>query len=121
MQVRELYHGTDGDNILGIIRSRSVMPNRDGKIFFSENNFSSVLMHGPDEKRKASFALKLRVTIPNHATLTRKSTDGVTDTLEVSTAVSLHADVLELYVRDLPSGRVTTIRGVPQVLGYLLP
>lgn len=48
MTTRELYHGTDGDNILAIIRERRMKPSADGTIFFSQNRFESVLMHGAD-------------------------------------------------------------------------
>ena len=62
MQVRDLYHGTNGDNILEIIRLGVLKPNTEDKLFFSEWRFDSVL-HGADSRRKAAFAVKLRVTI----------------------------------------------------------
>jgi hypothetical protein len=52
MQVRDLYHGTNGDNILEIIRLGVLKPNTEDKLFFSEWRFDSVL-HGADSRRKA--------------------------------------------------------------------
>ena len=49
--VRDLYHGTNGDNILRIIRLGTLEPNAEGKLFFSQWRFDSVLMHGPDSRR----------------------------------------------------------------------
>ena len=67
METRDLFHGTNGDNILAIMREGLLRPNHEGKIYFSERRFDSVLMHGADMKRKATFAVKLRVTIPTSA------------------------------------------------------
>jgi hypothetical protein len=108
MQIRELYHGTNGDNILRIIRQGIIMPNIDEKIFFSEGRFDSVLMHGPDEKRRSTFALKLRVTIPSEAVLQKTVTFGVDDTLVISTRTPLPVCVLELYIRQ-PGASVVKI------------
>jgi hypothetical protein len=119
MQIRDLYHGTTGDNILQIIRSRLIMPNVDRKIFFSERNFDSVLMHGADTKRKATFAVKLRVTIPATAALQQVTTAGVADTLVVGTATPLQVQVLELYVRGPRASVVKTIRGTAEITKYL--
>ena len=62
MQNRDLFHGTTGDNILAILRKGAIWPDLDGKIYFSEWRFDSVLMHGADRRRASTFALKLRVT-----------------------------------------------------------
>jgi hypothetical protein len=119
MQIRELYHGTNGDNILQIIRSGAIRPNADGKVYFSERSFDSVLMHGPDTKRKATFALKLLVTLPATAILDHTSTAGVADTLIVTTPGSLQVQVLELYIREPRGTSVRTVKGVPEVIKYL--
>jgi hypothetical protein len=111
MQIRELYHGTTGDNILQIIRLGVLKPNMEGKLFFSEWRFDSVLMHGADLRRKASFAIKLRVTIVPPAVLQQTATAGVSDTLIVSTTMPLRVQVLELYVREPRATTVRTIRG----------
>jgi hypothetical protein len=119
MQIRDLYHGTNGDNIFQIIRLDVVRPNAQGKIFFSEWRFDSVLVHGADTKRKVTFAVKLRVTILVTAALQQTATAGVSDTLIVSTTVPLKVHVLELYVRDPRASTVKTIRGVPEITKYL--
>jgi hypothetical protein len=119
MQIRDLYHGTSGDNILEIIRLGALKPNADGKLFFSEWRFDSVLMHGADMRRKAAFAIKLRVTIAPPAALQQAPTAGVTDTLIVSTTMPLPVQVLELYVREPRASSVKTIRGMVEIKKYL--
>ncbi len=119
MQIRDLFHGTNGDNILQIIRQGSLAPNAERKIYFSEQRFDSVLMHGPDTKRKATFAVKLRVTIPGTAALQKATTAGVSDTLIVTTALPLPVQVLELYVREPRASTVKTIQGASAVAKYL--
>ncbi len=119
MQVRELYHGTNGDNILEIIRLGVLKPNIEGKLFFSQWRFDSVLMHGADSRRKVAFAVKLRVTILSCATLQQVATAGVLDTLIVSTAMPLPVHVLELYGREPRSSTVKTIRGTAEIIKYL--
>jgi|SRR5579872_3729626 len=119
MEMRDLYHGTTGDNILQIIRLGVLRPNAEGKIFFSERHFEAVLMHGADIRRRATFAVKLRVTLPPTAALERKETAGVSDTLVVETTVPLHVHVLELYIREPRGSTVTTVRGVAEIQKYL--
>ena len=111
MQVRDLYHGTNGDNILEIIRLGALKPNSDGKLFFSERRFDSVLMHGADLRRKVTLAIKLRVTIAPPAVVQQAATAGVPDTLVVSTSIPLRAQVLELYVREPRDSNVKIIKG----------
>ena len=119
MQTRDLYHGTNGDNILEIIRLGVLKPNAEGKIFFSESRFDSVLMHGADLRRKATFAVKLRVTIAPPAVLQHVTTPGVRDTLVVSTTMPLRVQVLELYVREPRASTIKTIRGTAEIQKYL--
>jgi hypothetical protein len=119
MQIRELYHGTNGDNILQIIRSSVILPNQEGKVFFSEWRFDSVLMHGADTRRGATFAVKLLVTIPTTAVLQQAATAGVSDTLIVATTMPLQVQVLELYVREPRANIVKTIRGIRDITKYL--
>lgn len=119
MQIRELYHGTNGDNILQIIRFGMLRPTAEGKIFFSEWRFDSVLMHGADRRRGATFAVKLRVTIPTTSTLQQGTTAGVSDTLIVATTMPLPVQVLELYVREPRATTVKTVRGIPDITKYL--
>lgn len=120
MQVRDLYHGTNGDNILEIIRLGFLKPNAEGKLFFSEWRFDSVLMHGADLRRRAAFAVKLRVTIGPPAVLQQVTTAGVSDTLIVSTTMPVPVQVLELYVREPRATTVKTIRGSAEIVKYLL-
>jgi hypothetical protein len=118
-RVRSLYHGTDGDTILAIIRERSMKPSADGTIFFSEFRFESVLMHGADTKRKVTLAVKVSVEIPPDATVEKGATPGVADTLVVRTTAPLSVVVLELYVRQPRGTSVQTIRGTVDILRFL--
>ena len=119
MQIRDLYHGTNGDNILEIIRLGVLKPNTDGEVFFSQWRLDSVLMHGADLRRKAAFAVKLRVTIAAPAQLQQAATAGVSDTLVVSTTLPLGVQVLELYVREPRGSVVKTIKGTAEIKKYL--
>ena len=119
METRDLFHGTNGDNILTIMREGLLRPNREGKIYFSERRFDSVLMHGADMKRKATFAVKLRVTIPTTASVSRAATAGVADTVLVTTTLPLKAEVLELYIREPRGTSVTTLRGRIEIAKFL--
>ena len=49
-----LYHGANGDKILSIIASGEIRPNHKGEVFFSQFEWADCLMHGYDEKRKAT-------------------------------------------------------------------
>jgi hypothetical protein len=119
MEIRELYHGTNGDNVLEIMRHGVLRPNADGKVYFSQWRFDSVLMHGGDQKRKATFAVKLRVTIPSTAAVEQDKTPGVLDTLVVTTGRTLDVQVLELYVREPRASTIKTIKGMTEVRKYL--
>lgn len=67
-----------------------------------------MLMHGADLQRKAAFAVMLSVEIPDDAGTFVTETAGVADTLVVTTARPLTAEVLELYIRKpTPDGMTT--------------
>ena len=108
-----LYHGTKGDNILSIARTGQMLPGADGKIFFARYNWANALMHGVDERRKASCVIKVRVWIPPHSVRLYTETRGVSDTLIVHTATPLKAEILEMHVRQLAE------QGEPYVFKHL--
>lgn len=112
---RDLYHGTTGDNILNIMREQAIKPNAEGKVFFSEWRYESVLMHGADRVRQATYAIKVRVVIPATAIVQRGATPGVADTLAVATGVPIAAEVLELYIRMPGAAEVEVVRGRPEI------
>src|SRR6476469_7204888 len=93
-----LYHGTDGDSILGIISSGSMLP-AEGKVFFSKYRWEDCLMHGADSRRKATFVIKVAVSIPENTVSYHTSAPGVGVTFVVETMAPLGAEVLELFVR----------------------
>jgi hypothetical protein len=121
MDIRQLFHGADGDKILGILARREILPNAAGEIFFSERRPDSVFMHGADMRRRASFAVRLQVSVPPGAEQVRKSTPGVLDTLVIKTARPLATAVLELYVRTLHGGEgnVQRVIGEAEIRRFL--
>jgi hypothetical protein len=76
-----LYHGTDGDSILSIMRTKEMRPNDQGEIYFSQWEWAPSLMHGNDPKRKAHFVIQVRLQIPKSAGRILKATPGVRSTL----------------------------------------
>jgi hypothetical protein len=116
---RDLYHGTNGDNILKIIQEGMIRPNSEQQIFFSENSPQSVLMHGGDTKRKKTFAVKARVEIPGGASYQRRTTMGVQDTFVVTTPVPLSVEILELYFREPHGTQLHTVSGTTAIRALL--
>ena len=117
-----LFHGANGDALLGIIDDGVMRPGDDGKIFFSKYSFDRVFGHGGDRRRKASFAVKLRVQIPERANTYLQATAGVPDTLIVETWQPVPVEVLALFVRrPAPDGGfdLTTVQGVSEIRSYL--
>jgi hypothetical protein len=76
-------------------------------------------MHGADIRRKATFAVKLRVSIPPAASLARAATAGVADTLIVATSIPVRAEVLELYIRESRATTVKTIKSRMEIAKFL--
>lgn len=121
MEIRQLYHGADGDKILSILTWKEIRPNRFGELFFSERRPESVFMHGADSRRRAAFAVRLEVTIPEQVQQDRRTTPGVPDTLVLKTIRPLQAKVLELYVRRLSEagGEVYQFVGEHEIRRFL--
>jgi hypothetical protein len=117
--IRTLFHGTDGDSILQLLKTRQMRPDSEGRMFFSEHKYESVLMHGADLKRKLTFAVKLQVHVPNEAAFQRTTTPGVDDTLVLVCRVPLRVDVLELYVRRPRSTAIETFHGAAAIERFL--
>ena len=119
MREEVLYHGAHGDAILSIIAEGAMRPNSDGRIFFAQYEYANTFMHGADIKRRAVFAVKLRVQIPREAQVHRESTRGVRDTFIVLSSSPISATVLELFVRSRPDEPVVRIQGVTEIAQYL--
>src|SRR5260370_17553287 len=98
MKTYELYHGTDGDRILSIIRDGLMRPNAEHKTFFSER-FEDALQHGGDIKRKLTFAFKAQVTLPPVASLERTTKPGNPLTVIVNSISPLPTTILHLHLR----------------------
>lgn len=115
-----LFHGTDGDSMLGIIRDRSMRPDHDGLVYFSER-FEDALQHGADTKRGASYAFEASVTVPAGASLTRAARPGNPYAVIIKTLTPLPVRITELYAR---LGRVDrfelkTVSGLGNIKSYL--
>jgi hypothetical protein len=119
MPTHDLYHGTNGDHILEILRDGRMRPDTDGKIYFAEYRYDSVLMHGGDLKRMLALAVKVRVAIPQGAGLERAATPGVADTLVLVTAQPVPAEILEMYVRRPRASEVEVVRGAARIQAFL--
>jgi len=120
-----LYHGAKGDNILGILSTGVIKPNKVHEVFFSEFTPASVLMHGADSTRGAAFAIKVDVIIPERARQIRLVTPGVRDTLKVVTTEPLSARVMEMTVRtreedDFELSRVVGEDRIRQILEQMV-
>jgi hypothetical protein len=115
-----LFHGATGDEILSVIRERSMRPDRDGLVYFSEK-FEDALQHGADTRRKASFAFKALITIPAGATVTRTTKQGNPLTVLVRTLTPLPTRLLEMYVRlgRVGAFELKTVSGIENIKTYL--
>lgn len=120
MRDEVLFHGTDGDGILGIITSGSILPGN-GRIFFSKYRWEEALMHGADTTRQATFVIKVSVSMPDNVASYSTSTPGVRVTSVLETVVPLRAKVLELYVRKPTANGFETSRvvGAQAIQQYL--
>jgi hypothetical protein len=107
MPKHRLFHGTNGDNILQIIDTQQMRPDASGQIFFSQFDWAPVLQHGADTRRKAAFAICVDINIQPPASLQRKQTPGVLNTLVVRTNSPLMVEVIELIVREPGASQVS--------------
>jgi hypothetical protein len=119
MKICELYHGTDGDSILSIMRDGLMRPNTEHKMFFSER-FEDALQHGGDMKRKLTFAFKAQVSLPPSASLERTAKPGNPLTVIVNSITPLPTTVLELYVRTPHQQHLKIVRGTAAIKTLLL-
>ena len=115
----EVFHGTDGDNILSIIRDGSMRADLNHEIYYSVR-FEDVLVHGADSKRKAAFGFKARITLPAGASQRRESRPGNPIAIIVTTALPVPAEILELYVRPARATGVETVRGAEAIKARLV-
>jgi hypothetical protein len=118
MKIYELYHGTDGDSILSIIRDGFMRPNAEHKMFFSER-FDDALQHGGDLKQKLTFAFKAQVTLPGTASLERTTKPGNPLTVIVTSSVNLPTTILELYVRTPHQQHLQVVKALPAIKKFL--
>ncbi len=100
----ELFRGMTGDDILEILNRKWIRPNRHGEIYFGERQFERVIAFGADRRRKKAFAVRVMVTVPKEAKVARCATQGVPDTVVITTPKPLRAQVLEMHVRTLRDG-----------------
>jgi hypothetical protein len=119
LQSLQLFHGTNGDNILEIIRTGKMLPSSDGKLFFSQFDWTQVLQHGPDTKRKATFVIAVTVQIPPTAKTQSIPTPGAMNTLVVLTTVPIAVEVKELFIREPHGSTAQRIVGAGAIAQYL--
>jgi hypothetical protein len=114
-----VFHGTNGDHILDIIRDGSMRPDSGHEIYFSAAN-EDVFAHGADRKRNAAFGLKVRITLPAGASQRRENRPGNPQAIIVTSGQPVPAEVLELYVRAPGASKYETIQGVESIKAFLL-
>jgi hypothetical protein len=73
--------------------------NRNGEISFPSTASNSVLIHGGDQKRRLTLAVKMRVFILPGVDLVGKPTKGILDTLILKTSNTVRVEAIEMYVR----------------------
>ncbi|HEY6466407.1 MAG TPA: hypothetical protein VIY69_10480 [Candidatus Acidoferrales bacterium] len=102
MRVHDLYHGSNGDKILAIIREGVMRPNN-GVLFFGrfESQYPHLFQYGADSKRGASYVIKVRVSLPEGAELKSHVRGGApSDSWLLETRQVVSCQVLELYIRE---------------------
>jgi hypothetical protein len=114
-----LFHGTDGDSILSILREGAMRPDARHELYFSVTH-EDVFAHGGDAKRHAAFGFKAEVTLPPGASQRRVPTSTNRITVVVTSALPVPVRILELYMRPAKSSALQTIRGVEAIRAHLL-
>lgn len=115
-----LYHGADGDRILGIVEAGQMKPDNDGRLFFAKYDWRNVLMHGGDRKRKAAFAIAVDLDLPDGASMMPlSSTSGVRDTCVIVSPLPVPVTVVKLFVRAPRQQSVMEIGGATNIIDYL--
>jgi len=121
MPIEVLYHGTNGDNALRILR-QGIMRPRDGRIFFCkhESQLPTLFMHGADTSRHAAFVIRAKVHIPAHDQFKAVATPGVPDTWVLRTHAPVKAEIDALLIRRKPGELVSTVTGPREINNVLL-
>ncbi len=120
-RVLKAFHGANGDKLLKIINSETMVPNQE-QIFLGGNP-QSLFMHGADVSRKQSYVVEVELTFdPKKVTQQARWTPGVPDTKLLETSESISAKILKLFVRkgQREEGFEFDQRvGVENIKGYL--
>jgi hypothetical protein len=121
MRIHDLYHGSNGDKILAIIREGVMRPNN-GVLFFGrfESQYPHLFRYGADSERGASYVIKVRVSLPEDAGLKQHVQAGApTDSWVLETRQVVSCQVLELYVREKGISTVLRVPAseIPSCLG----
>jgi hypothetical protein len=117
----EVFHGTEGANILNILKDGSIRPDVSHEVYFS-TRFEDALQHGADMQLHASFAFRGEVTIVSGASVQRVSRPGNPSTMLVTTTLPLPISIVELYVRLGRAGEfeLKQVKGAAEIKAYLL-
>ena len=121
MHIQELYHGTTGDNILGILKEGVIRPsNREIYFVRHESQLHTAFAYGADLTRGAAFVIKVKAKIPDGVNLKPKSRPGAPqDTWLLETDKPIAVEVLTLYVRTKPGVPVELKSGAAEIRKYL--
>jgi hypothetical protein len=77
------------------------------------------LQHGGDLKRKATFAVKAKVTLPPGASIARTSTFGNPLAVVITTVHPLPVEIIEMYVRPPHKSEYFTVQGIAAIKAHL--
>lgn len=119
---REMYHGTPGRNVVSIMDQGVMRPDSFNHTVFFSQRLEDVWVHGADSQLRASFGIKVSITVPEGASISRRSPPGNPLAMVVTSAVPIPTRVLELHVR-VPSSdgfRFKTVQGTDAIRAYLL-
>jgi outer membrane protein OmpA-like peptidoglycan-associated protein len=94
------FHGSDGDGILGMMDSSEMWPTGFGYVWLNVGDYRESYMHGVDGPRQASFVVEVELTYhPATVPITRGETQGVRQSVRLTTADPLPCTVLRMFRR----------------------
>jgi hypothetical protein len=122
MRSEDLYHGANGEHILGILKQGMMTP-VNGELFFvkHDSQLQTCFVHGADQARSAAFVVKLRVEFPEGTPFKAEPRHGNLDTWVLRTASPVRVQVLKLFVRFRPGQPLHTVDGAAKIREYLEP
>ena len=122
MRSEEVFHGTNGNHILEILKQGSMMP-MNGEICFvkHESELHTCFVHGADQVRSAAFVVKVRIEFPENTHFRAEPRHGNRDTWVLKATSPVRAQVLKMFVRFRPGQPIHIVESAPKIREYLEP